>query len=706
MRIRSLLLSMALGLAVVAGAGTVAAPSVAAAQGYTETGATTYTLDPAHGVLHVSVTMRVRNTTPDTQTTVSCPPTTCTRTTRWYLTTATIWVENEATAINASSGGARLAVEAGVKGSWYRKLTVTYPPLYYGRSRTVVVTYDIRGGAPRSNTELRLLRAYADFCVIANGADSGSVQVSVPAGYRMDTTGTSLVRTVVGNGQVYSSGRIGDTSTYWTCLSGTNDAGYRVEDIKAPDGRAIHMESWPEDARWTRAVKAEIDKGVPAIETLIGRSLPGTAPITVREDATGTEYAGFYDADTNTVTVGEDYAQPLLVEHELAHVWFNLSAFKDRWLDEGSAEWAGRTTSGEERACLKPAAGTEVTLSDWKFLTPKSTQAERDAVLGQYETACYIVSTIATVAGERNTTAALAALFDGRDPYAADPSARRDDKVATWQDWLDAMDELGLRPAGASGSLASDLLLAYGVTTDRALLAQREVARTAYHQLVAQADGWVVPPAVRAPMAAWDFTTASAAIAAAGRAWTLSGETDRALPGIDARHGPVAAAWAAARNVTDLTDAGTKAQAQLDAAKDVAATIAALSAPLDTIQQIGVLGASVPSLDPAVTAVRSGDTATATRLAASARDWIRGLETAGQERLASLIGAVVVLLILVIVLLLARRARRRRAATMAAVSATPPVAMPGPVATPGPVAPADDPPSDWPQPPPPPPPIA
>ncbi len=705
MRIRSLLLSMALGLVVVAGAATVAAPTVAAAQGYTETGATTYTLDPAHGVLHVAVTMRVRNTTPDTQTTYSCPPTTCIRTTRWYLTTATIWVENEAIAINASSGGARLSVEAGVKGSSYRKLTVTHPRVYFGQSRTVVVGYDIRGGAPRSNTQRRLLRAYADFCVIANGADSGSVRVSVPAGYSMATTGTSLVRTLVGNRQVYSSGRIGDTSTYWTCLSGTNDAGYRVEDIKAPDGRAIHMESWPEDARWTRAVKAEIDKGVPALEALIGRSLPGTAPITVREDATGTEYAGFYDADTNTVTVGEDYAQPSLVEHELAHIWFNLSAFNDRWLDEGSAEWAGRATSGEERACLKPASRPEVTLSDWKFLTPRSTQAERDAVLGQYETACYIVSTIATAAGERNTTAALAALFDGRDPYASDPSARREGRVATWQDWLDAMDELGLQPAGASGSLASDLLLAYGVTTDRALLAQRRAARSAYHQLVAEADGWVVPPAVRAPMAAWDFTTAGAAITAANEAWTLTGETDQALPGIDARHGPVVTVWAAAQTVTDLTDADAKAQAQLDAAKDVAATIAVVSAPLDTIRQIGLIGTSVPSLDPAVAAVRSGDTDSATRLAASARDSIRRLETVGQERLASLIGAVVVLLILVIVWLRARRARRRRAATMAAVSATPPVAMPGPVATPGPVVSAPAPPGDWPQPGLPPPPI-
>jgi hypothetical protein len=216
------------------------------------------------------------------------------------------------------------------------------------------------------------------------------------------------------------------------------------------------------------------------------------------------------------------------------------------------------------------------------------------------------------------------------------------------------MDELALGPAGAPANLASDLFLAYGVTSDGTILAQRTVARAAFHRLVAEVEGWSIPPAIRVPMATWDFASAGAAISAAGLAWTLTGEADQALPGIDARHGPVAAAWADATTVDQITDAGKLARAQLDAATDVASTISLVQAPVDAIGWVGLVGTSLPSLDPAVAAVRSGDAATATRLAASARDALAGIQAAGLQRVLLAIAAGLVAL-LVGVLLVGRR---------------------------------------------------
>jgi hypothetical protein len=689
MRIRSAVLSMLLGLGLAVGGGGVIGFGVtpaSAAQGYTETGATTYALDPARGALHVSVTLRIANTTPST--------TSAAGTMVWFLRTATIWVEDEATAIRATSGGIRLAAALGDIGPWYRPLTVTFPKLYYGQSRTITVTYDIHGGAPRSASPLRVLRAYASFCAIANGVDSGSVRVSVPAGFGLETTGTPLTSSIVAGQRTYTSGRIADTASFWTCFSGTNTAGYQTAQLAAPDGRAIRLESWPEDQRWAQAVTGEIAKGVPALVRLIGRPMPGTAPIVVLEQATGSEYAGFYDASTNTVTVGEDYGQAGLVEHELAHVWFNFSAFADRWLDEGSAEWAARSTSGRQAACAKPAAGTRITLADWQFLNPKSSRSDRAAVDLEYETACYIVTAVDAAAGPGGMTAALGALLAGRDPYSSDPNARRATTVATWRDWLDAMDELALGPAGAPTNLATDMFLAYGVTSDGTILAQRTVARAAYHRLLAEVEGWSVPPAIRAPMGTWDFAAANAAISAAGLAWTLTGETDQALPGIDARHGPVAAAWAAATTVTEITNAGKLALAQLDGAKAVAATIALVQAPLDAIGQVGLVGGSLPSLEPAVAAVRSGDSTTARRLAAAARDELAGIQTAGLQRVLIAI-AVGLLALLMLVLRLGRRGRRppSPAPELAAAASSPgdPRSSPGDPTS----SPLDPPPAPW-----------
>jgi hypothetical protein len=222
--------------------------------------------------------------------------------------------------------------------------------------------------------------------------------------------------------------------------------------------------------------------------------------------------------------VGEDYGQPALVEHELAHVWFNRATFKDTWLSEGLAEWAGRAVSDEAGACTRPEtpAGS-VRLTEWRYLGSRASQEERDAVAAQYAAACWVLTAVAGAAGDEGMTAAVSALLERRAPYAADPKADRATRVATWKDWLDAVDELALAPAGADETLASNLLLEYGVAGSPALLDERAAVRQAYHELRATADGWVVPVAVRTPLAAWHFRDARAAVEAASRTWELTG---------------------------------------------------------------------------------------------------------------------------------------------------------------------------------------
>ncbi|HYO43989.1 MAG TPA: hypothetical protein VES19_12390, partial [Candidatus Limnocylindrales bacterium] len=558
------------------------------------------------------------------------------------------------------SGGKTLDVAAGTPGAAYRAVSITFPQLFFGESRTITLTYAVKGGKPRSQTATRTMRAFASFCAIANGVDQGSVTVRLPKGFAVTTTGEKLKARVEGKERILSSGKIKSTADWFACFTGTNAGGYKTEKLAGHDGRTIQLRSWPEDPAWAKGVRADIASGLPALERLAGAGLPGEAALNVQESATGTQYAGFYDGETGTVTVGEDYAQPALVEHELAHAWFNRTGFKETWLSEGLAEWAGRAVSGEAPACERPSvAAGSVSLATWRALGPQASPEEREAVTTQYAAACYAVTAVAEAAGEPGMTAAVSALLARRDPYGADASARRASATATWKDWLDAVDELALAPAGAGETVASDLLTEYGVATDAALLALRVEVRRGWRELVTATQGWTVPAAVRAPMAAWDFRAAAAAIASARRTWDLTGETDAVLAGVDARRGPAAEAWAAAGSTADLEAAADLAARQLAAARDVAEVRDLVASPLDVAQQVGLFGTQVPSIDVAIPAIRAGDGDEVARIAADIRATVAGLRAVGQQRMT--VGAVVALTLLAgLTVVMVRRARADR----------------------------------------------
>ena len=315
----------------------------------------------------------------------------------------------------------------------------------------------------------------------------------------------------------------------------------------------------------------------------------------------------------------------------------------------------------------------------------------------QYAAACWVVTAVATAAGDEGMTAAVSALLERRDPYAADPKADRATRVATWRDWLDAVDELALAPAGADETLASDLLVEYGVAGDQALFDERAAVRQAYHELTAAADGWVVPAAVRAPLAAWHFREARAAVEAASRTWELTGETDAVLAGVDARHGPAADAWARATTLAELEAAADLAERQLRAARDVADARAMLDSPLDIAQQVGLFGTQVPSVDAAIPAVRAGDGDAVARITADIRATVAGLRATGQQRMVAG-GSAALALLAVLAVLLVRRARqaslrraeaRASAATVAVAEAHQrPVPFAGPSPSSGPPTPS------------------
>ncbi|MGE5156193.1 MAG: hypothetical protein ACM3JP_01710, partial [Betaproteobacteria bacterium] len=297
----SLAAACLVALAAVAGT----APQVAAADGYTETAATVYTLDPVRGVIDVAVDVTIANHKPDVVQSNPCLQwaydpwlgsypysTTCQSTLRSYLYSTSVWVEAEATRIRATTGSTQLKVSVGKPNPYFREVTIAFPNLYSGQTRRIHVGYTIPGGRPRAENPTRAMQAYANFCLIAHGYDSGTVSVHLPAGFAVTTTGSTLTAVTSGSDQVFSSGSVSDPSSWWACIEGTNDAGYAISEVTAPGGQTVMLESWPEDAAWTAAIDEDLHADVPSLGSLTGQAMDGSMPLVIRETVTGDEYAG------------------------------------------------------------------------------------------------------------------------------------------------------------------------------------------------------------------------------------------------------------------------------------------------------------------------------------------------------------------------------------------------------------------------------
>lgn len=649
--------------------------ALAAAEGRSDVATTTYTVNPGAGRIDVVVDLTVKNTTPNTVEYVTCTdwyydpylgyyPVTysCPQTTRFYLNDAYVWLERGAKnfKVSANAGAAKIALYK--PGEGFDAYKITFSRIFRGQSRKVRLTYQIPSGAPRSDSTTRVGKAFVSFCATANGIDRGSTKVVVPARYELQVEASGgLITPSTSDGlTTYETGSLSSPPEFWACFSGDDPAAYTASTFLSPSGRAIKVQAWPEDSAWNTAVTDQLGEALSELELLMGRDLPGTGSIIVREVSASElgSYAGTFDADAGVARIGEDYSQQGVVAHELAHAWFNGELFDARWLSEGSAGWAESVVTGNP--CRDPGAAPRegTALTDWTFAGPKATLDELAAVAYQYDASCYLVSTIFNRIGPERAPQVLAALFDREGAYRSAATVLPEHAGALdWRDWLDAVDELGLSPAGLTDlDYAQGLLLEFGVTNDSSILAARTSARAAYHAFVASAEGWQMPVAILRPLEAWSFDEATTALTSGTNAYAAAVRVNEILPEAGATDGPVKELFESAQTVVDLQDAERRALDQEAAATAVSAAQDALAAPRDLFAQIGLLGTDLaPDLAAGVAAVQAADLIAAEAKASLIALTLGDADEQGMLRVALLLAA---LLLLIGLLLVTRHLRR------------------------------------------------
>ncbi|HJP90207.1 MAG TPA: hypothetical protein VJ850_14325 [Candidatus Limnocylindrales bacterium] len=642
---------------------------VLGSNGFNEKATTTYVVNPEKQRIDVTIDLTFKNTKKPSATIL------------YYYNSEYIWLEKDATNLKATGNFSSMRITKEKTSGQYSEYRFHWEPVvFYGKTKSLHITYQIPSGAPRSNSWFRISPAYLDFCVISTGLDGGSTTVKVPIAYRMsvDTEeGGKFGERNDGVTRTYTTGNLPDATKFWGCLSGEQDDKYVSTKATSPSGREIDIQAWPDDPTWATEIGTQLDPVLTDLEALVGAGLPGKGPISIREVGVGSlgQYAGFFDPETGVARIGEDLEAKGLITHELSHAWFNGDLFQAHWLSEGYAEWARISIDTDH--CPAPASYPgkgSPNLENWQFAGPRATDEELDVIDYQYAASCALISQVATRIGDGGMRAVLDALLNHHLAYSDGVEVLTSSfAAASWQTWLDAVDEIGLAKQNAAGDAATiaDLLAPYGITaSSRTTLKTRADARGAYHTLQALLGEWQMPPTILQNMAGWHFDLATSAMKTATEVYNESAEVETVLPGASGMHGEARTQLESATSQRVLDLALQAADARLAAAHAVADARTALGAPRDLVAQVGLIGTDLqPTLDAAIKAVVDDDAMSARAGADAIQAALADAPKQGQLRLMLAIGIPLLLLLLLIVFLVFRRRRRRGAALALATTA-------------------------------------
>src|SRR5450759_4704016 len=570
----------------------VATPqSALAADGMTETGTTTYEVVLDKAQIKVTIQISIYNGKPSQAEPGGV--------TYYYWNLTKIGVEKQAGTVAVTSNAGAVYQAEKSSDRYYRYLELTYPNVYYGQTRVVTAAYTIPA-APHAAGGFRAGKAYASLCALGNGLDVGTVFVVIPDGYAFhnDAGGEMSPGATSGGKRTYTSGSLTMPYTFWTCVDAEQEASLMHTPVTAGSG-VFDIQAWPEDPAWSAGVGADITTDVPALEALTGLKMPG-GPVAILEagDQQLGEYGGIYNSATSTAQIPETILKDT-VAHELSHIWFNHNLFADKWMSEGLAGFSEQAAgAGNFTPCAEPGTypGTgSPNLKIWQLLNNNSTTQDDQVSAYQYGASCYIFTTLAADMGPANLKLVLKAAYADQMAYG---STTADEKLPgaglplSSKQLLDLVDERGMVPAGEDLDTAQALLAKYGIF-DATTLSDRSTARSTYHELASAAKSWKLPPAVREPMANWEFDSAQAAMATAKQIIDSRDSIGKLIPDLSLDGTVLQSQFESAETQTDLDNLLSLIKKEADAAARVdQATRLSNSSP-SILESIGLLGTDV-----------------------------------------------------------------------------------------------------------------
>ena len=523
-----------------------------------------------------------------------------------------------------------------------------------GKSTTIRLSFELPDPGGKPTRSVRIGPSIAAFPVWAYGTagtPGSTVTVRFPVGFKVSAvTGRLGKPTTAADGTTsLSSPVLADPMTLSGYVLADRPGAYAETSLDVPLGATtarFQLHGWKDDPTWAKRTSALLKKALPALADAIGLPYPRTDAIAVEEAVSRAldGSASVYDPAAKTLRIAYTAAPEVLVR-EAAHLWFDGSVVADRWMVEGlaslAADGAAKRLGLGTGTGIAPSASSSAAfpLNDWTADPGDGSKAAAAESYG-FAASAELLRQIKARTGSDGLHAVLAA--------AATRAAT--DGPLDWRGLLDLLQT-------EAGVDATDLWRTWVVRPeDVPLLDARSRVRFEQAALVAEAQGWSLPPEIDQAIAVWRFDAADAAIASARNA--LQTRDDLAVAAAVAGLTPSAEL----RTVFETGDPSTAtAEAGVERTiidQIVAAEASGAASSSSWLDRLGLLGLDpMAQLASARTAYEAGDLTAAQAGAIAAREAWAGAADLGGLRLRS-VGALA-LVVLLILLLIATRARRQ-----------------------------------------------
>lgn len=654
-------------------------PVAAATPGLTMVGATTYDVRPDEGRVAVTVRLSATNHLKNTATK------------RYFFRTATLTVlpGTSGFKLKGSSGSAKVSVTR--KTSTYTNLKLDFGAnLAAGKSTTLTLTFDLKdpGGAPGRSVRISpSLASFAAWAYATPETPGATVDVRLPTGYTV-TIGRGPLSGPHPDGaghERWTSGKLSKPLEFVADVAAdkpTDFADTPVSVALQKGPAAVVIRAWPDDTAWRDRVTELVKEALPRLERDIGVPWPVDGSLALDEAlirSTG-GYAALYAPTDRRIEIAYSASDGVIL-HELAHAWFNGGLVADRWAAEGFATYYAGLAAAELK--IKPDApappadpeagagplnawgpsGTGTGAADAYAYAASAALAEEIATRASGEALQRVWSLAAAGVGAyQPTTAEQQSAGPNLGPggpagVGSTAVPERAEGPPDWRGLLDLLED-------SSGKSFEDVWRdVVARPADLAALDARTAARAAYHDAVAAAGAWVLPPGIRAAMRAWQFESAQSqlraveGVLAARHTLETSAEAAHlALPGrlraAFEGEGGIDAAVAEAKAEQAVVDGIVRARASRSASTGVGEQL---------ITQIGLLGATPQAdLDAAAASLAAGDIEAAYTSALEAEAAWSAAPSVGRSRIVS---TALLLVALILLIGLVRQQRRRRGST-------------------------------------------
>jgi hypothetical protein len=338
---------------------------------------------------------------------------------------------------------------------------------------------------------------------------SSVVDISVPPGFEVRIDGDGLEE----EDGILTSGPIEDPTAWLAIVTALGPAEYSTVGATVPlDGGTadVLVRAFADDPGWAESTRDLVVDGLPWLEREIGLPYPqvGQLVITQGVPGDGGEF-GEGAAGSGEIVVAHDQP-PFTVVHQLAHLWLAPPLVESRWIAEGLASDFAAAASEELglEPPYDPAAEAERLADAAQPLDSWDSTTDPAFVAYAHARSWALVSELRAEIGDGALRAVLARTaasigpYDGADLDVPDPLETPPRYPLTSRTFLDQLE--AVTDADASGRFG-ELVFS---EADAALLPERGEARASFEALIAAANGWGAPDAVRAAMTEWRFADA------------------------------------------------------------------------------------------------------------------------------------------------------------------------------------------------------